>query len=184
MLMLNWISSACIVMAGQTGPLYVNTKISMFSTQVIRRARQSRRCDATVAPPTSSVAKLNDGATELAAFSFTTDNSKSSFHRNETKEAEKTKTGIFLNGPRRSRKGGAPPPWLFLSEKNHPWQHKDSGAEDLSLWKKVALDLFANFNPVTDIIKWAWDKMSWLDPNLIKLFSVGSYTTLKIKEFH
>ena len=27
--MLNWISSACIVLAGQAGPLYVNTKISM-----------------------------------------------------------------------------------------------------------------------------------------------------------
>ena len=33
MLMLNWISSACIVQAGQAGPLYVNTKISMFRTQ-------------------------------------------------------------------------------------------------------------------------------------------------------
>ena len=29
MLMLNWISSACIVLAGQAGPLYVNTTISM-----------------------------------------------------------------------------------------------------------------------------------------------------------
>ena len=29
MLMLNWISSACIELAGQAGPLYVNTKISM-----------------------------------------------------------------------------------------------------------------------------------------------------------
>ena len=27
--MLNWISSACIVLAGQAGPLYVNTTISM-----------------------------------------------------------------------------------------------------------------------------------------------------------
>ena len=27
--MLNWISSACILLAGQAGPLYVNTKISM-----------------------------------------------------------------------------------------------------------------------------------------------------------
>ena len=32
MLMLNWISSACIVLAGQAGPLYVNTKISMDET--------------------------------------------------------------------------------------------------------------------------------------------------------
>ena len=29
--MLNWISSACIVLAGQAGPLYVNTTISMVS---------------------------------------------------------------------------------------------------------------------------------------------------------
>ena len=33
MLMLNWISSACIVQAGQAGPLYVNTTISMVSTR-------------------------------------------------------------------------------------------------------------------------------------------------------
>ena len=32
--MLNWISSACIVLAGQAGPLYVNTKIAMNSTHV------------------------------------------------------------------------------------------------------------------------------------------------------
>ena len=30
--MLNCISSACIVQAGQAGPLYVNTKISMTSS--------------------------------------------------------------------------------------------------------------------------------------------------------
>ena len=33
----------------------------------------------------------------------------------------------------------------FCQEKNHPRQHKDSGAEDLSLWKKVALDPFCKF---------------------------------------
>ena len=33
MLMLNWISSACIVLAGQAGPLYVNTTISMIPPQ-------------------------------------------------------------------------------------------------------------------------------------------------------
>ena len=33
MLMLNWISSACIVEAGQAGPLYVNTTISMAESQ-------------------------------------------------------------------------------------------------------------------------------------------------------
>ena len=32
--MLNWISSACIVLAGQAGPLYVNTKISMSRGKV------------------------------------------------------------------------------------------------------------------------------------------------------
>ena len=32
MLMLNWISSACIVLAGQADPFYVNTKISMAWT--------------------------------------------------------------------------------------------------------------------------------------------------------
>ena len=31
--MLNWISSACIVQAGQAGPLYVNTPISMAKTK-------------------------------------------------------------------------------------------------------------------------------------------------------
>ena len=31
--MLNWISSACIVLAGQAGPPYVNTKISMTSIE-------------------------------------------------------------------------------------------------------------------------------------------------------
>ena len=30
--MLNWISIACIVLAGQAGPLYVNTWISMIQT--------------------------------------------------------------------------------------------------------------------------------------------------------
>ena len=34
MLMLNWISSACNVQAGQAGPLYVKTTISMGKTQV------------------------------------------------------------------------------------------------------------------------------------------------------
>ena len=34
MLMLNWISSACIVLAGQAGPLYVNTKISMVAALI------------------------------------------------------------------------------------------------------------------------------------------------------
>ena len=33
--MLNWISSACIVLAGQAGPLYVNTTISVAQTQKI-----------------------------------------------------------------------------------------------------------------------------------------------------
>ena len=32
--MLNWISSACIVLAGQAGPLYVNTTISMFNPRL------------------------------------------------------------------------------------------------------------------------------------------------------
>ena len=32
--MLNWISSACIVLAGQAGPLYVNTTISMVLPDV------------------------------------------------------------------------------------------------------------------------------------------------------
>ena len=31
-MMLNWISSASIVQAGQASPLYVNTKISMIET--------------------------------------------------------------------------------------------------------------------------------------------------------
>ena len=31
--MLNWISSACIVQAGQAGPLYVNTMISLVLAQ-------------------------------------------------------------------------------------------------------------------------------------------------------
>ena len=37
MLMLNWISSACIVQAGQAGPLYVNTKISMEETVAFKQ---------------------------------------------------------------------------------------------------------------------------------------------------
>ena len=36
MLMLNWISSACIVLAGQAGPLYMNTTISMLLPQLKR----------------------------------------------------------------------------------------------------------------------------------------------------
>ena len=32
--MLNWITSACIEQAGQAGPLYVNTKISMPNTHL------------------------------------------------------------------------------------------------------------------------------------------------------
>ena len=35
MLMLNWISSACIVQAGQAGPLYVNTTISMLHILIL-----------------------------------------------------------------------------------------------------------------------------------------------------
>ena len=33
--MLNWISSACIVLAGKAGPLYANTTISMANNRTL-----------------------------------------------------------------------------------------------------------------------------------------------------
>ena len=42
MLKLNWISSACIAQAGQAGPLYVNTTISMHVAFGVKLVRQQR----------------------------------------------------------------------------------------------------------------------------------------------
>ena len=46
--MFNWISNACIVLAGQAGPLYVNSTISMVIAQVERAL-----CAPNITPTTS-----------------------------------------------------------------------------------------------------------------------------------